>query len=129
EVPIFLIGESGGGLLCLTTTLKIKEAGLRMPAGIIPYSPVIDFSDSIDRSANDGKDITVTPDGLKSLRDLYCPNSDVWKDPYVSPLYGDFSGFPPILLAWDSGETLAADSEKVVEKAKSADVEVEYKSY
>ena len=34
-----------------------------------------------------------------------------------------------MLLAWDSGETLAADSVKVVEKAKAARVEVEYKSY
>jgi acetyl esterase/lipase len=129
NIPVFLIGESGGAYLCLTTTLKAKAAGLKLPAGIIPYSPVIDFSESIDRSANEGKDITVTSFGLKSLRALYCPDSSRWKEPYVSPLYGDYAGFPPMLLAWDADETLAADSEKLVEVAKLAGVEVQYKAY
>jgi acetyl esterase/lipase len=34
-----------------------------------------------------------------------------------------------MLLAWDAGETLAADSEKLVELAKAAGVEVQYKAY
>jgi acetyl esterase/lipase len=129
DIPVFLIGESGGAYLSLTTTMKAKAAGLKLPAGIIPYSPPIDFSDRIDRSANEGKDITVTSAGLKSLRAMCCPDSSRWKDPYVSPLYGDYAGFPPMLLAWDAGETLAADSEKLVELAKAAGVEVQYKAY
>jgi len=129
ELPVFLIGESGGGLLCLTTALKARDAGLRMPAGIIPYSPVIDMSDKIDRSANEGKDFTVTIQGLRQLREIYCPDPNLWEHPYVSPLYGDFTGFPPMLLAWDSTETLAADSVKLIEKAVSAGVKVEFKAY
>jgi acetyl esterase/lipase len=127
--PVFLIGESGGGYLSLTTTIKAKDTGIKLPAGIIAYSPLIDFSDSIDRSANDGKDITVTPAGLKSLRAMYCPDPGFWKDPYLSPLYGDYTGFPPMLVVWDADETLAADSEKLVEMAKAAGVEVQYKAY
>jgi acetyl esterase/lipase len=34
-----------------------------------------------------------------------------------------------MLLAWDADETLAADSEKLVELAKAAGVEVRYKAY
>lgn len=56
-LPIFLIGESGGGYLSLTTALKCKEQGLQMPAGIIPYSPVADMSGTLDRSKNNGKDL------------------------------------------------------------------------
>lgn len=126
---VFLIGESAGGYLSLTTTLKAKDAGVPLPAGIVPYSAPVDFSDCIDRSANDGKDITVTSAGLKSLRAMYCPDSNLWKDPYVSPLYGDYTGFPPMLVVWAANETLAADSEKLVAMAKAAGVEVQYKAY
>ncbi|GHU70771.1 esterase [Spirochaetia bacterium] len=128
-IPVFLIGESGGAYLCVTTTLKAKEAGLKVPAGIIPYSPALDLSGALDRSKNDGKDLIVTSSGLLQLRDMYCPDNSMWKNPLVSPIYGDYSGFPPMLLAWDDDETLAADSERLVELAKEAGVEVRYKSY
>jgi acetyl esterase/lipase len=127
--PVFLIGESGGGYLSLTTTIKAKEAGLKLPAGIIAYSTPIDFSESIDRSANDGKDFMVPSTELKTLRAMYCPDPKFWKDPYFSPLYGDYTGFPPMLVVWDADETLAADSEKLVEIAKAAGVQVQHKVY
>jgi acetyl esterase/lipase len=128
-VSVFLIGESGGAYLSLITTLKAKAAGLKLPAGIVPYSAPIDFSDSLDRSASGGNDIAVTSAGLKTLRAMYCPDSNLWKDPYLSPLYGDYAGFPPMLVVWDADETLAPDSEKLVEIAKAAGVEVQHKGY
>jgi acetyl esterase/lipase len=129
NLPVFLIGESGGGYLSLTTTIKAKETGLKLPAGIIAYSAPIDFSGSIDRSANDGKDFMVPSTELVTLRAMYCPDPQFWKDPYFSPFYGDYSGFPPMLVVWDTDETLAADSEKLVERAKAAGVPVQHKAY
>jgi acetyl esterase/lipase len=127
--PVFLIGESGGGYLSLTTTIKAKDTGLKLPAGIIAYSTPIDFSESIDRSANDGKDFMVPSPELKTLRAMFCPDPKFWKDPYFSPLYGDYTGFPPMLVVWDVDETLAADSEKLVEIAKAAGIQVQHKAY
>lgn len=90
---------------------------------------MLDISGALDRSVNGEKDFTVTPQGLPKLRDMYCPNETMWKNPLVSPIYGDYSGFPPILLVWDADETLAADSEKLVELAKAAGVEIRHKAY
>ncbi|MDR1220383.1 MAG: alpha/beta hydrolase [Treponema sp.] len=127
--PVFLIGESGGGLLCLTTALKAKDAGLPLPAGVIAYSPIVDFSGILDRSANEGKDFTVNASWLGAINTMYCPDEGTRKDPYVSPVYGNYVGFPPLFLAWDSTETLAADSEQIAQMAKEAGVEVQSKSY
>jgi len=129
KLPIFLIGESGGGYLSIVTALKARDNGIKLPAGVIPYSPVIDLSLAVDRSANDGKDITVTSKGLKSLQKMYVTDENLLKDAYVSPYYADFTGLPPMFLAWDADETLAQDSEIVVEKLKAANVYVEYKAY
>lgn len=128
-VPIFVIGESSGAYLSLTTALKARDAGIQAPAGVILYSPVIDFSETIDRSKCGWADNTVTEAGLRALRDLYCPDPAVWKEPTCSPLFGDFRGFPPALVAWDTGETLAADAEKMVELLQAAGVELESKAY
>ncbi len=128
DKPIFLVGESGGAYLCITTVIRILEAGVRLPAGVVPYSPVIDFSGAVER--DDSHDFTVTNDGLMGmLGDLYCPNTETRKDPLVSPYYHDLAGFPPMLLAWDEKETLAIDSRIIVEKCKKAGVEVSYKVY
>ena len=42
----------------------------------------------------------------------------------ASPLYGDFSGFPPLLIQVGDYEVLLNDSTRLAEKAKSAGVAV-----
>lgn len=126
--PVFLIGESGGAYLSIVTALKARDCGKKLPAGVIPYSPPIDFSNAIDRHFKGNKDFTVPPDGLDALAELYCSADEV-KNPYVSPYYADYSSMPPMLLAWDRSESLAVDSQILRDKALAAGVEVEAKDY
>ena len=126
---LILIGESGGAHLSVVTALRARDMGLEMPACVIPYSVVLDWSDTIDRERADCDDFTVTASGLKALENAYCPDESVRKDPYCSPYFADYSGMPPMLLAWDKTETLAPDNEILVQKLKEAGVEVQYKAY
>ena len=128
-LPVFLIGESGGAYLSIVTTLRARDEGVALPAGIIPYSPPIDFSREIDRDFSGNKDFTVTPNGLNNLTDLYCKDPALIRFPYVSPYYADYTNMPPMLLAWDESESLAKDSEALRDKARAAGVEVQAKSY
>ena len=127
--PIFLIGESGGAYLCITTALKARDNGIKMPAAIVPYSPLIDLSDAFDRMRENNKDFTVKQEFLPSLQKLYVPNPEIRKEIYVSPYYDDFHAMCPIFLAWDTTETLAMDSEIIMEKAKDMGIEVAGKGY
>lgn len=129
DKPIFLIGESGGAYLSIVTAMKARDNGVRMPAGVIPYSPVIDMSHSFERLRDGNTDFTVTPDGLKWLTSFYCPDEKEVKNIYASPYYDDFHDMPPMLLAWDEGETLAIDSEIVVEKLKAQGIKYQAKAY
>lgn len=126
---LFLIGESGGALLCVASALRIRDMGLEMPAGIIPYSVVMDFSNTIDRIRPETDDFNITPEGLNTLGRLYCPDESKRKDPYCSPYFADLTGLPPALLGWDKAELLAADNEYLVQKLKEAGIEVRYKAY
>lgn len=111
------------------TALRARDEGLTVPAGIIPYSPPIDFSKAIDRDFPGNKDFTVSPNGLNSLTDLYCRDPELVRTPYISPCYADYTGMPPMLLAWDKSESLAPDSECQRDRARAAGVEVQAKSY
>lgn len=128
DKPIFLIGESGGAYLSIVVALMARDRGIKMPAGIVPYSPPIDFSGAINRHFEGNKDFTVSPDGLDALGNMYCKMDEV-ENPYVSPFYANYEGMCPMLLAWDESESLAKDSEALRDKAEAAGVEVIWKSY
>lgn len=129
DKPIFLIGESGGAYLSITTAMKARDEGVKMPAGIVPYSAPIEFSNRIDRNFEGNKDFTVPPEGLLQLGELYDPGQKNDQNPYCHPYLDDFHGLAPMLLAWDESESLAVDQKLIVDKLKRQGIEVTYKSY
>ena len=60
---------------------------------------------------------------------LICIQDEDPTNPYISPLYGNFSGFPPMLIQVGSYEMLLSDSELVAEKAKRAGCKVRLSVY
>lgn len=123
---ITMLGESGGAYLILATTVMLRKRGQRQPDALVPYSPLIDWSDSLDRSGYPD-DMLVDYLSIQDMRDNFCPEGQDYTDPDLSPLYADFTGFPPIRVVWDKSECLTPDCEKLIEKAKKAGVYVEHK--
>ncbi|MBQ6746558.1 MAG: alpha/beta hydrolase fold domain-containing protein [Bacteroidaceae bacterium] len=126
--PVFLLGESGGAYLCITTAMMARDNGVTMPAAIMPYSPVIDMSGALDRTLEADHDFTVTKEGLDHMAKLYT-TPDNLKNKYVSPYYDDMHGMPPTLLAWDMNEHLGVDSEVLVQKFLKQGIECHFKAY
>lgn len=128
-LPVFLIGESGGAYLSITTTLLARDRGIRMPAGVIPYSPPLDFSGMLDRNHPKNKDFTVSPNGLESLGKLYFGDARQHIDPIGTPYYADFRGFSPTYIVWDESESLAVDARYLRDQLLAAGVETIAESY
>lgn len=128
NTPIFLIGESGGAYLCITTMMKCRDEEVKKPAGIVPYSAPIDFAGRIDRHFEGNKDFTVTPDGLETLKDMLLEEKDL-DNVYANPYLDDLHGFCPVLLAWDESESLAVDQKIIVDKLEKQGSPCQYKSY
>lgn len=128
-LPIFLIGESGGAYLSIVTALLARDKGVKVPAGVIPYSPPVDLSGDLDRHHPNNKDFTVTPEGLNSLANLYYADKNQYTNPYANPYYADYTGFPATYLVWDESESLAVDAEILREKMNIAGVELIAESY
>ena len=122
DSKIAVAGESAGANLCIALALKTKEAGLVSCA--IVHSPIIDFSGALDRSKRVIDDFTVKEGCLIPLRKIYVGDHDV-KEPLISPLYGDFSGFTPTFISCDHSETLASDAYCLYDRLEQSGVEVE----
>jgi acetyl esterase/lipase len=86
-------------------------------------SPVVDLAfpgESI--KANQEKD-GITPARLDMIREQYLAGQDP-RDPLASPIHGDLSGLPPMLLQVGSHELLLDDVSRFAEKARQAGVQV-----
>lgn len=121
---LVLAGDSAGGGLALALSLKLKSLSEALPTAMILISPWTDLtlsSDSIEE--NDKKCALLNTFILKDCTRAYTNNEDP-KDPFISPLYGDLSGLPPLLMYVSSTEAIRDDSLRLTEKAKKSGVDV-----
>ncbi|MCI8488676.1 MAG: alpha/beta hydrolase [Lachnospiraceae bacterium] len=130
EDKILLAGDSAGGGLAIALAMYLREQGEALPAGIIAMSPWTDLTASgesyetnFERDPLFGR----TRDSLIYNRE-YVGLEDP-RNPYISPAFGEFHGFPPMLIQAGSYEMLLSDSEIVAKKARKAGVKVRFHIY
>jgi acetyl esterase/lipase len=118
-------GDSAGGNLTLATLHRIKAAGLPLPACAVALSPFVDFSlSSRSLIVNQKRDPMFTLEACQALRPYYIqPEQMLEAD--ASPLFGDFSGLPPLFLQASNTEMLRDESLRVAERAHAQGVTVE----
>jgi acetyl esterase/lipase len=123
---IVVAGDSAGGNLTLVTLQRARDAGLPMPAAAVCISPAVDFSLS-GRSAvvNEEADPVFTAKLLRWFGELYLSEPELYMNPGVSPLVGDFTGLPPLLFQVGTKEMLLDDSTRAAAKAHAAGVSVQ----
>jgi monoterpene epsilon-lactone hydrolase len=97
---IAVLGDSAGGGLAAGAVLKMRDEGLGIPGALVLWSPWSDITETGDtyvtlQRADPLLDYKLL---LKKAADAYADPKDQ-KNPYVSPVYGDYSkGFPPTLI-------------------------------
>jgi acetyl esterase/lipase len=105
---IVLFGDSAGGGLAATSTLKMRDLGMEMPAALILWSPWADVGEIGDTyiTLRDAE-VFYTYETLLAPSALAYADAKDHKHPYVSPVYGDFTqGFPPTLIQGGTKEIL-----------------------
>ena len=121
---IAVVGESSGGGLALATLLKLRDADIPFPAAIVCICPWADLTGSGASMESKKKvDFINNPEHMKTTAKLYAGNQDL-KNPYISPLYADLKGFPPLLIQAAARDVLSDDATRLAEQARSANVNV-----
>lgn len=120
---IVCAGDSAGGGLCLAMLLALKDMVMALPAGAAVLSPWTDLA-CTGESLRTNAERCVSPEGSwLACRDHYAPGMDRTL-PYISPLYGDLHGLPPLYITAGGYETLLSDTLRFAEKAEAAGVDV-----
>jgi monoterpene epsilon-lactone hydrolase len=122
-----IFGTSTGGGMTLAMILRAKQEGLPLPAAIAPGTPWSDLTETGDSyRTNEWLDnVLVSYHGfLTRAAQLYANGRDL-KDPQLSPIYGDFSGFPPAILTSGTRDLFLSLTVLTHRKLRRAGVEAE----
>ena len=121
----YLMGDSAGGNLALSTLLKVRDSKLPLPEAVIAISPATDFTGgSPSLVSRASADPIINPEILPALIPVYLGTNTKPTDPYASPLFGDFSGMLPLLLQVGDCEVLLDDSTRLAKHATEQGCEV-----
>ena len=126
---VYVAGDSAGGNLTLSLIAWVRDQGLRAPDAAVALSPATDGTLGSPSLRNN-----IPTDAM--LGPLFGPLSWVprsamlwfnWlrarirpDNPVVSPIFGDLSGLPPLLIHASDVEMLLDDSVRYANKARAA---------
>lgn len=128
---IALGGTSAGGGLTLATVHKLIEDGVDVPGAIYlgtPWADLTDASDSLHTNESIDR-VLLNYDGwLSAAARLYAGDHELTHR-LISPVYGDFDGFPPTYLISGTRDMLLSDTARVHRKLREAGVEADLNVY
>ena len=125
----FLLGDSAGGGLALATTYKLRENNAPLPQKLILMSQWLDINMS-----NPAFTQTAAADPMLSLAGIRYAAAEYSRqnhphNPFISPIFGEVHGLPPLLLQVGTAEIFLWDIRKFYLKLIEAQVPVQYEEY
>jgi monoterpene epsilon-lactone hydrolase len=120
-------GDSAGGNLTITLLMKLRDDGDLLPAAAACLSPVADLSGKA-RARQGFKDPLLPRRSIQFYNRAYLAGHDP-RDPLISPVFGDWTGLPPLLVHVGEQEILRVDALRIKELAGAAGVDVRLEVY
>jgi acetyl esterase/lipase len=125
-------GTSAGGNITLSSVHRLKDLGLPLPGALYVGTPSVDLNWNGDSHfLNDGADrilLTTLSGQAVVLGVMYAGELGI-NDPYVSPIYGDFSNFPPTYIISGTRDILLSDAVRVHRALRRTGVEADLHIY
>ncbi|HLO59748.1 MAG TPA: alpha/beta hydrolase [Bacteroidales bacterium] len=132
EMPdIGIYGDSAGGGLSAGSVLKMRDEGMGMPAVVVLISPWSDITNNGDtyRTLMGEDPIIEYNNSLRPSSLAYAP-PEMHKNPYVSPVYGDYTrGFPPTLIQGGTKEIFLSNFVRQYQAIDQAGIPVKLDLY
>jgi acetyl esterase/lipase len=121
---LVVAGGSAGGNLAAALMLRARAEGLPMPGALMLFTPEVDLTESGDTfDTNEGVDYVLLNRLTESIA-LYAGDHDL-RDPFLSPLFGDLSGFPPTFLQAGTRDLFLSNTVRMHRALRAADVDAE----
>lgn len=121
---VILTGDSAGGNMALALALRLRAEGRLLPRGIILMSPWTDLTSAGESFLTKAQvDPVLDKEYIDRMIEAYGRGQDLTR-PQISPLFGDFDGFPPTYIQVGENEILLSDSVRLRQALAEANVPV-----
>lgn len=126
---IIVAGDSAGGGLAVALQYELRDFHIPLPSCTVLLSPYLDLTGtgaSVEENAKNDRFLDVFE--MRRWAEMYADGHD-FSDPMISPLFGDVSGFSPILIQASESEVLYDDSVRFARKLEKAGIEVIFQTW
>lgn len=127
---IVVAGDSAGGGLALALAFYLRDHGGPLPKKLVLMSPWTDLTLSGKSYRTNFEKDPLFGNTTESMLfgNAYYGGRDP-ENPYISPLFGNYEGLPPMLFQVGSIEMLLSDSTEAAKKARKAGCQVQLSVY
>lgn len=124
---ILFAGESAGGGLCLSSLLAMRDQVFKLPSGAVAISPWTDLSCS-SKDYHEKNKVSVAPlNSWHVFSDCYRGKYDS-KEGYISPLFCDLHGLPPIFINAGEYDELFGDGQAFYLKGLKSGLDIHFRA-
>lgn len=122
---VIVAGDSAGGNLALALTHRLKEEKRILPRGLVLMSPWTDLTSSgKSHESKEAVDPVLNEAYLEQMIHNYAEGQAL-EHPFISPIFGDFEGFPSTYIQVGENEVLLNDSTALHKKMIKENVPVQ----
>ncbi|SDG78158.1 alpha/beta hydrolase [Winogradskyella thalassocola] len=128
---IAVYGDSAGGTITVGAILKMRDLKINLPSAVVLWSAWLDLNEIGDsyQTLKDTDPTLIYKGFLENCAEAYASRKE-WENPYVSPVYGDYSkAFPPTLIQVGSKEIFLSNSLRMYRQLKENNKDVELDVY
>lgn len=109
---VVIAGDSAGGGLTLALTMALRDRGIALPAALGLICPWADLAIDIDQKRPVLRDPLILPSMCAEWAPRYVGSADP-RLPGISPVYGDMTGLPPIVMQSAGDDPISIDAAKI----------------
>ena len=126
----YFLGDSSGAAMALSATFELARLAAARPAGLVLMSPWLDLNlDNPEIRLNERDDPMMSVKRLSNAARCYAGVDADLSEARLSPMFGDLSALPPVLIQMGTADLLLADARKFHQKCLDAGVDVVYEEF
>lgn len=126
---VIIAGDSAGGNMALVLVQQLKRAGRILPRGVLLLSPWTDLTSSGKSFTERAElDPILNAEYINRMIAAYAQDEDLTNSD-ISPLFGEFDGFPPTYIQVGENEILYSDAMELYRKLMKANVPVRMNTF
>lgn len=125
---VAVAGESAGAGLALALALRLRDGGVPLPTVLALECPWLDLAADLAGTREFRRDPLASPKLGFACAQAYSGGQDP-RDVGISPVHGDLSGLPPMLIQSAREDLFGPDAHLLAQRARDAGVQVEHQCW